>query len=150
MFHSNHIRIKAFFLITVFSLSTLAGFACSVGIDLGYNDNHHSAQSHQEHSENVVSGGLHHYAHAVEKNSPSPESKDCCSNEVIQITQLDKRTAPEQPTLKTPFFTHLLSAFYMYADKIFDQRQGRDLTAVYLSGFSPHTDIRIAIQSFQI
>ena len=39
------IKIKATLLITVFSLNTVMGFACSMGIDMGYNKSHHSEEA---------------------------------------------------------------------------------------------------------
>ncbi len=35
------IQIKAAFLIGVFSLNTVIGFACAIGIDIGFNTAHH-------------------------------------------------------------------------------------------------------------
>ena len=35
------IKLKAAFLLTVFVLNTVVGFACSVGLDMGYNSKHH-------------------------------------------------------------------------------------------------------------
>ncbi len=49
------IRLKAAFLLTVFALNTVVAFACSLGLNMGYNEKHHdnvekekvaSAQSH--------------------------------------------------------------------------------------------------------
>ena len=39
------IKIKATLLITVFSLNSVFGFACSMGLDMGYNKSHHTEEA---------------------------------------------------------------------------------------------------------
>lgn len=36
------IKLKAAFLLTVFALNTVVAFACSVGLNMGYNEKHHN------------------------------------------------------------------------------------------------------------
>lgn len=38
---SKSIQLKAAFLLTVFALNTVVGFACSLGVDMGFNSGHH-------------------------------------------------------------------------------------------------------------
>ncbi|HEY5631199.1 MAG TPA: hypothetical protein VIR31_03660, partial [Nitrososphaeraceae archaeon] len=53
-------KIRALALLTVFSLNTVAGFACSVGVDMGYNAHHHEhGKKHlhkHEHQHNPIEG----------------------------------------------------------------------------------------------
>ena len=49
------IQAKAAFLITVFSLNTIIGFACAIGIDMGFNATHH-------HEEEGIQAPLHIHA----------------------------------------------------------------------------------------
>jgi len=39
------IKIKATLLITLFSLNSVFGFACSMGLDMGYNKSHHTEEA---------------------------------------------------------------------------------------------------------
>ncbi|MCW3079440.1 hypothetical protein [Segetibacter sp.] len=47
MRQNKSIKLKAAFLLTVFALNTVVAFACSMGLNLGYNKNHHSAEKVQ-------------------------------------------------------------------------------------------------------
>lgn len=42
---SKSIQLKAAFLLTVFALNTVVGFACSVGVDMGFNSGHHEEKN---------------------------------------------------------------------------------------------------------
>lgn len=35
------IQYKALFLLVTFSMNTVVGFACSMGVDMGFNSHHH-------------------------------------------------------------------------------------------------------------
>ena len=42
---NSSIQLKAAFLLIVFALNTVLGFACSMGLDMGYNKSHHGGIS---------------------------------------------------------------------------------------------------------
>ena len=44
MKRSPSIQLKAAFLLIVFSLNTVVGFACSVGLEMGFNSSHHQEE----------------------------------------------------------------------------------------------------------
>lgn len=156
-------KIQALILIIVFSLNTVAGFACSIGIDLGYNSKHHEKGSshskvkthshetgHKHSSE--VSPKLNHQHKSDCKSMTENNSKDdCCANEVTKFMQLDKSVVNSYLNLKAPtFFESFVSAFIqpLQSQSNFANNSGfqfvRRSCAIY------DTDIRIAIQSFQI
>ena len=84
--------IRALFLLVVFSMNTLAGFACSICIDMGYNANHHAGSSHthkKAHSDHS-SDNIHH-KHGTTKEKSNHH--DCCSDEITKFIQLDKSLA---------------------------------------------------------
>ena len=108
------IQIKAVFLLAVFSLNTLIGFACSIGIDIGFNSAtskeeatqpfthiHSSGAKHQHQAKkalgHVHADGKKHTQHAQkeklhhEKNqAPKKDKDDCCNDKVIKFQNIDK------------------------------------------------------------
>jgi len=57
------IQFKAAFLLIAFSLNTVIGFACAVGLDMGFNSHHHK-ESAIEVSENHHQNKSHHHGEA--------------------------------------------------------------------------------------
>ena len=43
------IQLKAAFLLVVFGLNTLVGFACAVGVDMSFNSSHHDEEAIEVH-----------------------------------------------------------------------------------------------------
>ena len=88
---SRTIKYKALFLLATFSLNTVVGFACSLGIDMGFNSGHHHHEHNDEeqdknsHSYSDGDGsshcGKHNYSHtyiAHFGNSVKQESQGTC------------------------------------------------------------------------
>ena len=153
------IKIKATLLITVFSLNTVMGFACSMGIDMGYNKSHHSeeatevsvhvhADAKKHHHENERKKS-HHHESAVNHHDKKEGSKkdDCCTHEIIKFQQLDKNLAAKIG-INMPVFVSISTAFFGIDNFKFVQSSSPKYIASYFH--PPPTDIRIAIQSFQI
>lgn len=114
------IQLKAGFILLVFSLNTVVGFACAVGLDMGFNTSHHDGNavevkeihvhedgaihhhgsaSANESADKHESGAAHHHGHddnvpvKQEKDGKSLAGKDesgCCSDEVLKFQSLDK------------------------------------------------------------
>lgn len=160
-------KIIAAFLLMVFSLNTVVGFACSVGIDMGYN----SKQHHDEGTSEVTEAVLHvhkdgkehihyekknghdhsksHHQDQVNKDAKSKDEKDnCCNDEVLQIQQLDKSVPQSSNIIHPIFLTAFFDAFYNVPLPSFDIV--KDIKQFVRSYHPPIPDIRIAIQSFQI
>jgi len=151
--------IGAIFLLAVFSLNTVLGFACSIGIDMGYNSSHHqhgSLQSSEKthahksgikHSQGTSHNPGHKHTHGTTKSTPD----DCCANEITKFIQLDKSVVRTNLDMQAPTF---VSTFNF----IFFQPSLNENNFAHSSGLLPvrrscslyDTDIRIAIQSFQI
>src|SRR5689334_8615019 len=51
--------IRAALLLVVFSLNTVIGFACSIGIDMGFNSTHHSSENHSSNRGSKHQGSSH-------------------------------------------------------------------------------------------
>lgn len=157
------IRLKAAFLLMVFSLNTVVGFACSIGIDMGFNTKHHhdeattepavhvhaDGKKHVHHKE--VSGHHHQHKEVADNDHKSKGEKDnCCNDGVMKITQLDKAVPQSVSIALHPiFFTAFVSSFY-YVDILYSSQVNTSIKHFVRSYHPPISDIRIAIQSFLI
>ncbi len=159
-------RIIAAFLLIVFSLNTVVGFACSVGIDMGFNSNHHKAEEssavplvhvHNDgknhvHNEKKI-GHDHGKGHHHDKTSNHHESKDnndnCCNDKVLKFEQLDK-SVPSSLNLIHPIFFTALPAAVNYNSLDCATGISKDIRQFARCYHPPIPDIRITIQSFQI
>jgi hypothetical protein len=125
---------------------------------MGYNKKHHGKKDSHSHKgvkqhahpdHNTKQQHHHHKDAAINVVISETGKDDCCGNEVANFIKLDKLVVKNQLTLQAPvFLLAFASSFLLYPVKIND-----NVTA------SPHlrrscspydTDIRIAIQSFQI
>ena len=139
----------AAFLLTVFSLNTVLGFACSMGVDMGYNTKHHEHGKQQAHSHN---GSHRHHSHSHLSAQNSKEQKDdCCANGVTKFNKLDKSVVQCNPGLSAPFFLPAGTLSYILQDQ---NEYGINVHSTFQfvrrSCFLNDISIRIAIQSFQI
>ncbi len=148
------IQLKAAILLVVFGLNTIVGFACGIGIDMGFNSTHHEEEEAtviHVHDDGKKDG---HYNQSVShqhegKKPDSSEKKGCCNDEVQKFQSLDKvlnqnaKTAIDSPVLAAIISTFLGIDIFKIA-KAYPPK--------YLARFfyPPPPDIRIAIQSFQI
>ena len=171
MKQNKSIKIKAAFLLTVFALNTVVAFACSLGLNMGYNENHHSSenenkvatkhsQSHkpgtQSHHQNTIAKHSHdsnhsHHANATashQKEKSSSNDDDCCTDSAIKFQTEDKKLQQSQTVdIKAPVFVAFLSAF-LGLDLA--PEKATTVTKFLVPQFYPPPDIRIAIQSFLI
>jgi hypothetical protein len=157
------IQFKAAFLIMIFSLNTVVGFACAVGVDMGFNANHPRDEKATEAVVHVHKDGKKHIhqekkdSHSHDKTNhhdeaSSPDkSKDgnCCNDKVRNFEQLDKLIPTAKSIIKPVFFAAFVATYYQihippYTDIV------KDVKPFVRSHHPPIPDIRIAIQSFQI
>lgn len=144
-------RIRGLILLLVFSINTLAGFACSVGINMRYNKDHH-----QHGAEQVKAHTSHHHNHhgTPEKNTEQKgnksDSKDCCGD-VSKLNLADKSIV-SSTSLQVPIFLiAFVSQFVLpelKASSLLDNTFSYSLRRSW--SLHDHTDLRIVIQSFQI
>jgi hypothetical protein len=139
-------KIVALTLIAVFSLNTLAGFACSIGIDLGYNAKHHSTEAsccrnkHKHCSTQTMNKGIF-----------QDTNHDCCSSDVAQFTLLDKSVVTAYAMPPAPVFSvaWLPPAQAVIVDEPLCAR-GSPLRFARRSCFVNDTDIITATRSLRI
>ena len=155
--------IRALFLLAVFSLNTVVGFACSIGIDMGYNSSHHEhGSSHSEKKPHSHKSGHKHshgtghnhsdqHKHTEASGTAKNTQDDCCANDVTKFIQLDKSVVKTNLALIVPtFFVTLTSIFIQPSLNENNLANSSGLLSVRRSCSIYDTDIRIAIQSFQI
>lgn len=121
------IRLSALFLLVTFSMNPVIGFACSLGVDMGFNSNHHShdsgeqhehsdADHHHEHDGNNSHSHNHkaksHHHSDADNNTVSftSQSEDnCCNDLVADFQKLDKAIVKGNSNVQQPHI--LLSPF---------------------------------------
>lgn len=154
---SSSIQLKAVFLLIVFSLNTVVGFACSVGLDMGFNGSHHQeektvlahkdALAHQHskahsHDEQNVLAKDHHSSKKTKDN--------CCTDEAAKFAKVDKLTPQSFDfSIHPVFLTAFLSSFYHF-DFFASNSHISNNKFFVRTHHPPISDIRVAIQSFQI
>lgn len=146
------IQLKAALLLVVFGLNTVVGFACAVGVDMGFNTSHHHDEEATE--IHVHANGEKHEHHNKSANHHHEEKNDeekggCCNDKVVKIYQTDK-AVPQSNTIISPvFFTTFIASYYNIDISYPSQISG--ITKYFVRSYHPPIpDIRIAIQSFQI
>ena len=152
------IQIKAAVLVIVFSLNTIIGFACAVGLDMGFNSSHHE-EDVADISIHIHADGKQHWHHNEVKNHHEEADKhlhkttkdedNCCHDRATKIAQQDKEIAPSISITSPIFFTTLISSFYNI-DILLSNGADSHIKYFIRSHHPPIPDVRIAIQSFQI
>lgn len=122
-------------------MNTVVVFACSLGMDMKFNVNHHQ-QSEVEPA---------HSHHKDEQNHHSKKEKDnCCKDEAVKFVKINKLTPPSFNVDLTPLFFPVLLFTHYHFDILGAITNTSSNKFFFLSYHPPIPDIRIAIQSFQI
>src|SRR6476469_5198618 len=141
--------IKALLLLVVFSVNTLAGFACSIGVDMGYNNHHHKNGKAHSHKKCALhhTNAHNHVSTMVSFNDITKD--DCCSNTVTKFNLLDKSVTDNSFQWQAGIFPIVyLSTFFIKTGNPVVQNVKSWFQFVRRSCSLDDTDIRIAIQSF--
>lgn len=163
------IQYKALFLLVTFSMNTVIGFACSMGVDMGFNAHHHNshgAGKHHEHSDadhHEEHDGENSHSHQHEAMEPlhldtgnntafftSQHEENCCKDYVVGFNSVDKQLAKQNSTqLKIIYLSPFIATFS------FTESNNEKGYVLHLRippreiDYSP-PDIRVFIQSFLI
>jgi hypothetical protein len=195
------IQLKAAILLMVFSLNTVVGFVCSLGLDIGYNSKHHGVDTATEAVVHIHKDGKKHIHHEKKKSSnndnshrqgeekatkavvhihkdgkrhvhhekkvshshdksdtqdeannaeKSKKDKDnCCTDKVMNFQQIDKLIPNSVNIIHPVFFTAFVAVYYDLT-LLSHTNVVRDIKPFVRNHHPPISDIRIAIQSFQI
>ncbi len=165
------IKLKAVFLLVVFSLNTLVSFACASGLDMGYNRDHHKIQdnstsgepprnnhNHLKKSKHSIPASRKEHSnkgetdHHEKKESTSKESApdDCCRDEAAKFEKCDKLSPHTLNYNLQAFFITLLTDRVFNADSITESLHNPNSRYLVRNHHPPIADTRIAIQSFLI
>ncbi len=142
------IQFKAAFLLIIFSLNMVVGFACSIGIDMGFNAPHHvkveikTTHTHTHHH------GAHKTHDHKSNHTENEEKKGCCNDEVQKVQQLDKNINSTAKST-TLLFTALLppSFFQTYIVKFLKTNPSICKERFF---YPPPPNILVESQRFQI
>lgn len=143
------IQIKAAILLIVFALNTVIGFACAMGVNMGFNPGHNHDEEateifHHEHSK----GKIHEHHHEVTKHKHDKKD-DCCNDKVIQIQAMDKMLAQNAKNIFSGHDFATVPGTYHGID-IFKAFSLVPFKYTIPTFHPPPPDILIAIQRFQI
>ena len=152
----NKNKIRSLILLIVFSLNTVTGFACSIGLDLGYNKTHH--QHDDSHSvqikQKIADAHTHEHGPTLlnKQNgiNVSDNDVDCCSKGVTDFIKLDKAVT-SFTGFQSPIFFIAFVAQFLLPDQDHSPLD-TSLFGLFRRSWCLHddTDLRIVIQSFQI
>jgi len=153
--NNTSIKIKAAFLLLVFAMNTVLGFACALGVDMGFNSKHH--HDDEEATKLTVhvhlNGKKHVHEHQEKKghlhSHEAAEKDSCCTDGVVKLQSLDKSISSNaNRSINPPVFVTIIPGFYNPTIFKYSQVPAQK----HLPSFfhPPPPDIRILIQSFQI
>lgn len=148
------IQLKAAFLIIVFSMNTVIGFACALGVDMGFNSKHHHDDDEEVTEVSVHVDGKEHQHHDEETkhhhDSKEDSEKDgCCNDGVIKFQNLEKNLNQNNTQVIYAYvFSTILSNFWSI--NIFNCVKALPQRYKARVFHPPPPDILIAIQCFQI
>jgi hypothetical protein len=147
------IQLKVIFLLIVFSLNTLIGFACAVGLNMGFNKKHHhhdETVSRSTLSHHHEKGTAHHHHHEELAKSKTTEDHNCCTDNTTQLSGSDKLLAQTiNSGIETPVALVFLHFLYS-ADLSSLLTQDIKKVPVVRPFVLNSRGIRVSIQSFQI
>ena len=154
------IKIKAAFLLIVLALNTVVGFACAMGVHMGFNAPHHEEENAGSVTVHVhANGKKHHHTASSNRhnnnetthkhNKKKGEKEGCCNDEVLKFQNLDKQVNQNAKiSIVAPVLTSYIAAFW-----------GIDLVTLLTDPpqklrvrffYPPPPDILISIQKFQV
>ncbi len=145
-------------------MNTVIGFACSVSVEMGFKSKHHreKATGAVVHIHNNDKKHIHHKkkgSHSHDKSQSNGQvssrhesennKQNCCTDKVSEFHQLEK-SVPTIVKVVHPLFITAFAAVYCNINLLPHTDIVRDIKPFVRSYHPPISDIRIAIQSFQI
>lgn len=161
MYRSTH-KIKAAVLLIVFALNTVVSFACSFGLVDLFKAHHASVEKPVQENAQKHEHSSHHHSPAAHQQHKDAEPKDiqqpedqqdknCCADNAVELSKTDKALPGVVHTqaLVEAEMLRFVSSYLLPALLVVDLI---DPKPPFDRSWDPehHTNIRIAIQSFQI
>ncbi|MES2005503.1 hypothetical protein GWC95_05345 [Sediminibacterium roseum] len=153
------IRFRAAFLLAVFFLNTAVGFACAIGVDMGFNAKHHNETPvsppihvHADGKKHVhKKTGGHAHSRKAQAHEKSDSKDNCCKDKVVKMEQADKSRPASTIGVIVPLHSSALPvSFYHFNISEYGSDREKNIKQFVRCHHPPIQDIRIAIQSFQI
>lgn len=143
------IPLTSRFLLVVFLLNTVIGFACTIGLEADHDHQLQDAQGIHLH-EHDHGGSDHHHDLAADQHSEKNDQENCCKDEVTKLLKEDKLiTSKSVVNLQPVFFITVPASFYLVNAPVLSTVAL--VNRYFVRSYHPPTeDIRISIQSFQI
>jgi len=157
-------QFRAALLLAVFGLNTVVGFACAIGVDMGFNSKHHHEEESTDAVVHIHSDGKKHIHHGKKNthghnkshqhnqdktHNDSKDGKDnCCNDQVLKFEQTDKSIPHSLSIVHPLFLIACLDVFYNV--NLPSPGLVKDIKQFVRNYHPPIADIRIAIRSFQI
>ncbi|MBC7588847.1 MAG: hypothetical protein H7178_10875 [Chitinophagaceae bacterium] len=146
------IQINAAFLLFVFTLNTIVGFACAFGAKVNLNEASISVNQQDLQKPHIhADGHKHNHQHAAtvpQKNLDKKKKGNCCKDEVQKIQSLDKAITQNAKVALVPIFFSSINSFLNSINFPSSNQAIQKFSIRFF--YPPPPDIRIAIQSFQI
>lgn len=155
-------KSKAIFLLVIFLLNTVVGFACALGMEPNQEDDHqvHSLSTAVVHQEHEHSSHHDHKDNAQQKNNHDQEvnqilglslseGESCCTTLVKDLLIQHKVLPESSKTIVVMPVLWLSKAYCHLLIPVSNLEQDRKVYVDHRSR-PPDKDIRISIQSFQI
>lgn len=142
------ISLKAAFLLVVFLLNTVIGFACAVSIhNVTPHEEQQASEPHKHHDHSKLTE-VHH--DLTDHHTTKNHKDQCCKDEVTKLLK-EAKVSPSKMSLSiqpTTFFAILPT--YCKLDALASSLYQLNTKYFVRSYHPPIQDIRICIQSFQI
>ncbi len=141
-------RLKAATLLTTFGLNIVIGFACSLGLDMGYNS--HRKKATAENTPNAYLAKDHHSSKAKTCcKKGAKETDDCCSTKVVKILKIDQTIPRAYAPIHIISYNVFCLLHLFRAVPIISRTDAKEI--YFARNYHPPiADLRIAIQSFLI
>lgn len=149
------IPLKAVFLLVVFLLNTVVGFACAVGLEDSRGHHRDAPTTHQhEHGKDAAdhhhSKSAHDHKDLNNHHSTKKDQDNCCKDEVSRLLKEDKVfPSTTAVNIQPAAFIAIVPSFYQF-DAFASSVYIPNAKYFVRSYHPPIPDIRISIQSFQI
>lgn len=146
------IQFKAVLLLIVFSLNTIIGFACAIGVDMSLSSKPHEEEQQIKTSVHAHADGHKHDHHNKAKKHSHGEKKsnekdDCCNDKVVKIQTAEKNIVAKT-MLVAPVFVAMISSYF--AINLLDIIKAFPPKDIKRFFYPPPPDILVFIQKFQV
>ena len=140
-------------------MNTVLGFACAMGVDMGYNSTHHEDVSKKVAVHVHADGKKHQHDNGPEKThhtkpvvthqdkKDASKKEDCCTGEVLQFQQLDKSLIVKAG-MDMPVWMAIITTYF--GIDIFKAVPSSSTKYIANYFHPPPTHIRISIHRFQV